>query len=282
MSDPPSDLPAEIADDVDDGVFTAVRDGYDAVYGALPGSPTFQRLWRSNAYHGEFPLEFAHIGFLTLGEARQLKDLLSVGADDLLVDVACGAGGPGLWMAEQTGAALIGIDPSLSGLVAARQRAVDVELAGRSRFQLGTFERTGLDDQCTDALMSVEAFQYAPDKRAAAAEFARVLRPGGRLGIVCFEVEPSLVIGVPVLGIDPVADYTTLLHDAGFVVQAYDETAGWQDRVYGAFEAIVAVKDALAMEMGDVAAANIVTEAALTVQLKPYRRRVLSGASRRS
>ena len=32
-----------------DGVLLAVRDGYDAVYGALPWGETFNRIWREHA-----------------------------------------------------------------------------------------------------------------------------------------------------------------------------------------------------------------------------------------
>src|SRR5215211_4691463 len=39
-----------------------------------------------------------------------------------------GTGGPGLWMAQQTGASLIGLDPSAAGLAAARARATRVGL----------------------------------------------------------------------------------------------------------------------------------------------------------
>jgi SAM-dependent methyltransferase len=186
------------------GVVETVRDGYDAVYDALPLSDTFNRIWRTNAYRGEFPAEFAHISFLMLAEARRLLDLLELTDGDVLVDLACGAGGPGLWAAQQTGASLIGIDPSAPGLAAARRRASRVELDDRSGFQLGTFERTGLPDGAADAAMSIDALQYAPDKRAAMAEFLRILRPGGRLGLVCFEVDAKKVEGVPVLGVDPI------------------------------------------------------------------------------
>jgi cyclopropane fatty-acyl-phospholipid synthase-like methyltransferase len=94
------------------GVFRAVLEGYDAVYDALPRSETFSRLWRVNAYHGDFPEEFAHIGFLTLAEARRLRELLRIGPGEMLADLACGAGGPGLWMARETGALLTGSNPS--------------------------------------------------------------------------------------------------------------------------------------------------------------------------
>ena len=125
--------PAPFTDSSSDGVLDIVRDGYEAVYDALPNSKTFSRLWRDHAYKGEFPPEFAHIGFLTLTEARQVVDLLRIARGDVLVDVACGAGGPGLWMARQTGASLVGIDPATAGLRAARHRAAQAVLTtGRS------------------------------------------------------------------------------------------------------------------------------------------------------
>jgi len=278
--------PASFTDNASDGVFDFVRDGYEAVYEALPSSNTFSRLWREQAYHGEFPLEFAHIGFLTLTEARRVLDLLRIGLlrigqDDILVDVACGGGGPGLWMAQQTGASLVGIDPATAGLRAARHRAAQAGLDGRSRFQPGTFERTGLPDGSADAVVTIEALQYAPDKRSAITEFTRILRPGGRLAVVCFEVDPVKAHGLPVLGADPIADYKPLLADAGLLLDTYSETPGWQQRTYGAFRAIADANDTLIQEMGVEAASAAVAEALLTLQVKPYPRRVLIGATKR-
>jgi hypothetical protein len=101
-------LPEDFSGDVTgDGVFLAVRDGYDAVYGALPRGETFNRIWREHAYGGDFPAEFAHIGFLTVSEARRMLGLLGVRDGDVLVDLACGAGGPGLWAAQESGASTI-------------------------------------------------------------------------------------------------------------------------------------------------------------------------------
>ena len=264
----------------DDGVFEVVRDGYDAVYEAVEASPTFGRIWRTHAYGSDFPEEFAHIGFLTLAEAERLLRMLAVSAGSVLVDLACGAGGPGLWMARASGASLVGIDPAPAGLAAARRRAGRVGLEGRCRFEAGSFERTGLANGVADGLMSVEAFQYAPDKAAALAEAARVLRPGGHLGVICFEVDPARVVGVPVLGVDPVADYRPLLVTAGFSVEEYVETPGWEERVYGAFGALLDAADALTVEMGEAAAGGVLAEAALTVAARPYRRRVLAVARR--
>lgn len=274
-------LSAGLSDDVTgDGVIQVVRDGYDAIYDALPRGETFNRVWRDKAYGGDFPAEFAHIGFLTVSEARRMLDLLCVDGGDVLVDLACGGGGPGLWAAQQSGASLIGVDPSGAGLAAARERARRVGLTQRWRFSEGTFERTGLADHAADAVMSVDAFQYAPDKHAAVAEFFRVLRPGGRLAFIAFEVDAARVEGLPVLGVDPIADYVPLLEQAGLALDAYEETPGWRDRVHAAFGAIVEANDALAAEMGEQAAASAVAEAMLTLQVKPYPRRILAAARR--
>lgn len=274
-------MPADLGDGVtEDGVFRMILDGYDAVYDALPRSATFNRIWRDKAYGGTFPAEFAHIGFLTVGEARRMLQLLDVDSGDVLVDLACGAGGPGLWAAQHSGAQLIGIDPAPAGVAAAGERARRVRLSEWSRFTAGTFERTGLPSQAADAVMSVDAFQYAPDKHAAMAELLRILRPGGRLVLIAFEVDPARVHGVPVLGVDPIADYAPLLARAGFVIEAYEETPGWRERVDGAFSAIVEASDALAAEMGEQAAGGVVAEAMLTVEANPYPRRVLAAARR--
>lgn len=282
MSDPAlPGAPDALSDDVmGNGVFRAVLEGYDAVYDALPRGETFSRLWRRNAYAGAFPEQFAHIGFLTVPEAQRLRELLQIGPGEALADLACGTGGPGLWMARECGASLIGVDPSAAGLAAARKRASDAGLAGRARFQQGTFEQTNLADAAAGAVMSIDAFHYTPGKRAAFAEFARIMRPGTRAGIVCFEVDPAKVEGLPVLGVDPVADYRPLIAAAGLNVEAYEETPGWQERVYEAFSAIAENSDTLRAEMGEQAAAAAVAEAMLTLHVKPYPRRIMAVASR--
>lgn len=277
MSGPPN--PALSDDVTGDGVFRVVQEGYDALYAALPRADTFSRLWRASAYHDAFPHQFAHIGFLTVEEAQHLRELLRIRPGEKLADLACGTGGPGLWMASESGALLTGVDPSAAGLAAACQRAIDAGLSDRARFQHGTFEQTSLADAAASAVMTIDAFQYAPGKRAAFAELARIMRPGARAGIVCFEVDPVKVAGVPVLGVDPVADYRPLMAAAGLTVEVYEETPGWRERVSAAFGAIAENSDTLTAEMGEQAAAGAIAEALLTLQIEPYPRRIMAVAS---
>lgn len=74
MTDEPL-VPTELNVDVtDDGVLHVKSDGYEAVYDALPRGETFGRIWRDKVYRGESPVEFAHIGLLTLTEAGTLSE----------------------------------------------------------------------------------------------------------------------------------------------------------------------------------------------------------------
>ncbi len=263
-----------------DGVFDVVVAGYDAVYPAVAASPAFGKLWADHACGDAFPSEFAHISFLTLDELRAMAAYLALGDGAVLADLACGAGGPGLWVAAQCGASLVGVDPSSAGLAEARKRAGRVGVADRARYRQGTFAATGLAGGAADGALSVDAIQYAPDKIQVFGEARRILRPGGRLAFSAFEVDPGRVGGLPVLGVDPVPDYAPLLEEAGFSIDWYKELDGWAERVAAAFGAVMEAMAALTEEMGQATASSLGMEAAVTLQVRPYRRRVLAAARR--
>ncbi len=105
---------------------------------------------------------------------------LALGDGTVLADLACGAGGPGLWIAAQCGASVIGVDPSSAGLAQARKRSQQVGLTDHSLYQQGTFASTGLGNGAVDGALSVDALQYAPDKTDVFREAYRILRPRGR------------------------------------------------------------------------------------------------------
>jgi ubiquinone/menaquinone biosynthesis C-methylase UbiE len=263
------------------GAIDVVVEGYDAVYAAISQSAMFSRIWRKHVLGADYPMDFAHISFLTLIELQEMRQRLALRRGAALVDLACGAGGPGLWIAKVADATLVGVDPSAFGLTHARARADSVGIANKARFTQGTFAATGLADAAADGAMSVDALQYAPDKRAGLKEAARILRPGGRLVFTAFEVEPKRVEGLPVLGVDPVADYRPLLEEQGFAIEFYQETRGWAERVQATFTAVIEAMPVLTSEMGGRAASALGLEASLTLRYRPYRRRVLAAAHTR-
>jgi SAM-dependent methyltransferase len=258
-----------------------VRDGYDALYETGTDSEVLQRLWATHATGVDYPPAFAHISFLTMDEAEELSSASGLHEGDHLVDVACGTGGPGLLVAALTGAHLTGVDLSPVGIAKAVARSERVGMTGSSRFVVGTFERTGLPDACADAVMSVDAIQYSLDKRAGLVEMARLLRPGGRLLLTGFEVDPARVAGFPVLGLDPVDDFNPLLSETGFELESYEESERWNERLLAAYDAVLEEAAALSSEMGERGYAPLALEASTTLGFEPYRRRVLVVASRR-
>lgn len=257
-----------------------VADGYDAVYAGATGSPTLSRIWKDHACGEGYPTEFGHISFLTIDEAARLVALSGLDEGALLVDLACGEGGPGLLIARDSGAELIGVDISAVGVANAAARAERVGLAGRAQFRTGAFEATGLDDSSADAVMTVDALQYSPDKGAALLEVARILKPGGRFVFTAFEVDPEAVRGYPVLGTDPVPDYPALIEGSGLAIEHYEETTGWRERLTATYQAVLDEQGALVAELGEKGYASLSLEVSLTLGLRPYRRRVLCAASR--
>src|SRR5215472_4460759 len=256
-----------------------VASGYNAFYAAWGRSPALRSIWSEHVTGPDFPEQFAHISFLRLAELESLREGLNLAADQILVDLACGAGGPGLWVARHSGARLLGIDLSPVAVQRAAERAPELGLTAQVTFQQGTFVHTGLDTASVDAVMSVDAFQYAADKASAFAEIARVVRPGGRLAFVAFELDPDRVAGLPVWR-DPVDDYRPHLKRAGFNVLQYRQLAGWRDQVTAGFAAIIAAGRTLETELGQAAAQAIALEASITAELQPYRGHALAVACR--
>jgi ubiquinone/menaquinone biosynthesis C-methylase UbiE len=257
-----------------------IASGYDAVYTAMPNSPTLLRLWREHALGDGYPEGFESISFLRLADMRRMAGELKLAAGGRLVDLGCGMGGPGLWIARETGARLTGIDRSNVAVAQAAARAAARGLAESADFAAGSFAQTGLERASADGAMSIDALQYAPDKREAFAEAARILRPGARFVFRAFELDPGRAAELPVLGLDPVDDYQPLLSSTGFSVLVYEATEVWPKRVTAAYEAILAAEKTLAQEMGEQAWLALSLEVSLTLQRQPYRRHVLAVAMR--
>jgi SAM-dependent methyltransferase len=256
--------------------------GYDAVYAAMPGSPTLRRMWRELASGTNFPEEFYHISFVTLDQHRRMQEELRLLSGDTLVDLACGMGGPALLAAKNTGAKLFGIDISEVAIKFATERAADLGMSDVATFAVGRFDDTGLESASANAVMSEDALQYVPDKTAAVREIARILRPGGRLVCAVFELDPEKCVGLPNLGDDPVEDYRPILEAAGLSVETYEEIAGCPEPVRGTYQALLDAGDTLVAEMGTIAATALFSELTLMIETNMYKRRVLIVATKKA
>jgi ubiquinone/menaquinone biosynthesis C-methylase UbiE len=186
---------------------------WDAFFGE-PRVAEFRRRLYLAAFGDEYPADEATDGYITRTELRQMADALRVGPGDRIVDLGCGRGGPGLWVAGRTGAALTGIDISQTALEQARGRVVQVGLGERALYKLASFDATGLDSGTVDAAMSVDVIWAIPDKAAGFAEAFRILKPGARFAFTDWERDVSPP-GYP----QPVSDHRQLLKTAGFEIE---------------------------------------------------------------
>jgi ubiquinone/menaquinone biosynthesis C-methylase UbiE len=166
-----------------------------------------------------------HPGGLRL--TRRLLDTLEVEPGDRVVDVASGIGTTGLLAAGEYGAHVDGVDLSTANVRLANSAAHSSGVSPRARFHHGDAEALPLPDASYDAVVCECALCTFPDKATAAAEFARVLRPGGRVGLtdVSADVErlPSELTGIGgwvacVADARPIDDYRAILAGAGLLV----------------------------------------------------------------
>jgi ubiquinone/menaquinone biosynthesis C-methylase UbiE len=229
---------------------TAV-DRYASIYDGFAKSPTLRRIW-ATTYREDYPAEAEPYGFVTLTDLRRMAEALAIGPHDTFADVGCGRGGPGLWIARQTGASLIGIDASPAAIRHATARASEWGLQDRVRFQLGEFARTRLAGGMLAGAMSTDAFLFASDLPAACQEMARIIRAGGCFVFTSFELFKASTH----FQLAPIHDYRPMLEVAGFTVEHYEETPDWERRMRMVFASIVAEEANLRREVGDVGAAS--------------------------
>jgi SAM-dependent methyltransferase len=121
------------------------------------------------------------------GEAiPELTEELRLGPGSTLLDLACGRGAYGLLVAKQTGTPLIGVDFSAQALAEAREQAARMGVNNAS-FRTGELTATGLPDANVDAVLCTDAIQFPDEPAAAYDEIRRVLKPGGRVALTCWE-----------------------------------------------------------------------------------------------
>jgi SAM-dependent methyltransferase len=191
---------------------------------AQPASAVEARVW-ATALGDEYPAEVAPYSYTSRSELARIAREVRAGPGELLADVGSGRGGPGLWVAATTGADYLAVDIATEGLAQVRDRAAQLGLADRVRTAEGSFENLPLPDAGAAAVMSIDALLFTPDKRAAARELARVLRPGGRLVLTTWDYHRQPECRPP-----QVPDHRPVLEAAGFGVHAYDETPDWERR----------------------------------------------------
>jgi tocopherol O-methyltransferase len=166
MSRPPT--PEQLTDDI--------RRHYDALSGF------YQLLWGPHIHHGYWENDE------TLAEAQvklmeRLAARLEIARDHRVLDIGCGVGGASCWLAGTCGCSVLGLTLSPIQAEAARERAAAEAIADRVSFQVHDANRLDLPAETFDRIWIVECSEHLHDKQAFFRGCARLLRPGGRLGL---------------------------------------------------------------------------------------------------
>lgn len=155
---------------------------------------------------------------------RRLARLMSLRSGQRVADIASGPGATARLLAAEYGVTVDGVDFAEHIVQRSRETSERLGLADTIRFHVGDAERIPLPDNTFDAVVTECAFCTFPDKTAAAAEFQRILRPGGYLGLADVTVADT---GLPeelrtltawvacVADAQPVARYCQILDEAG-------------------------------------------------------------------
>ena len=127
--------------------------------------------------------DYARFAPLVAEVGERLVERVGVRPGDAVLDVACGTGNVAI-PAARAAAQVTGVEVTPEHFPAARARAIAAGVA--VDWVEGDVEALPFEDDSFDVVLSSFGCMFAPRHATAAAELARVLRPGGRLGITAF------------------------------------------------------------------------------------------------
>ena len=153
----------------------SIRREYSAVYSQFDSSLT-QKV-RSEA----FEEDIGQHSWIVANDLREYLDWLALSAADHVLDFGCGPAGPLTYLVSRTGVKATGVDINDAALVSARNRVSIMGLSERIALQDVSEDATlPFEDNCFDAVISIDVVMHLPDRTQKFSELWRVLTPGGR------------------------------------------------------------------------------------------------------
>jgi len=195
-------------------------------------------------------------------------DSFVIGSEKSFIDLGCGRGGPGLWIARETGANYIGIDFSENAIKQAQDRSRDFKIKGTTKFQVGNLYSLNFPTNSFDGAISIDVISFIPDPLAAFKEVSRILRPEAYFVFTTWENKNSKISN----------DYRSYLRDTGFSIKSYSETPDWKKRQSEVYQKTLESKKLLIKDMGRDGAFAYIMEAKAYLPIIDDVKRILAVA----
>ena len=112
---------------------------------------------------------------------HRLAAMMQIHANDLILDVGCGIGGPARLLASEYGCRIVGINTSKKQLKTAIRVTKEKNLEDRVKYVGANAETLPFPVGCFDKVWTMNMFYHIRDKGLAVNEFYRVLKPNGVL-----------------------------------------------------------------------------------------------------
>jgi SAM-dependent methyltransferase len=119
--------------------------------------------------------------WMTADELRHFIDQLAIEASTRVLEVGSGSGGPALFVAAETGCAVVGVDVNEFGVRNANELAAarGIERASFRVIEPGT--PLSFENEVFDVVFSNDVICHIPERQSALKEWHRVLKPDGRM-----------------------------------------------------------------------------------------------------
>jgi ubiquinone/menaquinone biosynthesis C-methylase UbiE len=155
-----------------------------------------------------------------------------IGPEDSVLDVGCGVGQTAVLLVKRCGCNVTGLDISEGMIKSATERARKYGVTDKTDFRQGDISNLPFDDNHFDVVLSESVTTLAADHAKAIREYARVLKPGGALGLnetlYLKENPPEEIvtwISKDVSGgahTRHVESWKSLLREAGFRIESFE------------------------------------------------------------
>ncbi len=211
---------------------------YSEFYKFNKRSKWIEKIW-SEVFGDQYPKGLEHYGYVTNYDIQIITENLKLKPGNILLDIGCGKGGPGLRIAETLDLKLLGIDIVKEVIEQAKIFKENFNLNHEALFHQGEFYNIPLDDEVVDGIISIDAFWTVTDKIFALKEVQRVMKSGAKFIFTYWDQKAN----------DPLPTFM----ESGLKFINRMETPNWKKYQLGVYNQILEHELEIIEEMGESA-----------------------------